>query len=98
MSLHQLGHDLILASHLSFELLDLLYVGILDGLGLAAVVEDDVTVLKEVLQPAVKLVGVEVVLIAEIRHRDLLDQLLLENGNLLAAGKVTTLLLHEIPP
>jgi hypothetical protein len=37
--LHQLGHDLVFALELGFELFDLLVLGVLDGLGLAAVVE-----------------------------------------------------------
>jgi hypothetical protein len=94
VNLHQLGHDFILASQLGFELLNLLDVGVFDGLGLAAIVEGHVTVLKEILEPGVELVGLGVLLIAEIRHRHLLDQMPLEDGNVLAAAKMTTLLLH----
>ena len=68
--LHQLGHDLILAGELGFEQLDLLVLGVLNGLALAAVVEGGMTVLEELLEPGVELVGVEVELIAEIGDGD----------------------------
>ena len=60
MGFHELGHDLVLAVQLGFELLDLLAVGIVAGLGFAAVgLEGQVAVLEELLEPAVELVGEE---------------------------------------
>ena len=49
MGLHQLGHDLVLARELGFELLDFLVLGIFDGLGLAAILEEDVAILEELV-------------------------------------------------
>jgi hypothetical protein len=46
---------------------DLLDAGVLDGFGLAAVVEGGMAVLEELLEPAVDLVGVELVFIALLR-------------------------------
>ena len=60
MGLHELGHDVILACELGFELLDLLVLGILDGLALATVVEGGMAVLEELLEPAVELVRIDV--------------------------------------
>ena len=96
MSFHELGHDLVLADEFGFELLDLLVLGIFDSLGLAAVLEGDVAILEEILEPAVELVGIDVEFIAEVRDRDPFDEVTFEDGNLLGAGKVTTrLLVHE---
>src|SRR2546430_4620086 len=93
--MHELGHDVILARELGFELLDLLVLGILDGLALAAVVEGGMAVLEELLEPAVELVRIDVEFIAQVRDRDLVDEVTLEDGNLLGARKVTTRLVHD---
>jgi hypothetical protein len=45
-------------------------------------------------EPAIELVGVEV----EIGNGNLVDEVPLEDGNLLGAEKVTTLLVHDEPP
>jgi hypothetical protein len=96
MSFHELGHDLVLAGDLGFELFDLLLLGIFEGLGLAAVVEGGVTVLEELLEPGIDLVGVELKFIAEVGDGDFLEEVAFEDGDLLDAGKVTTrLLVHE---
>ena len=55
-----------LALQLGFELFDLAVLGVLDGLGLAAVVEGGVAVLEELLEPAVELSGVDVEFIAQV--------------------------------
>ena len=49
MGLHELGHDLVLARELGFELLNLLVFGVFDGLGVAAILEEGVAVLEELL-------------------------------------------------
>jgi hypothetical protein len=54
VSLHELGHDLVFALQLGLELLDLVEVGIFDGLGLAAVLEEGMAVLEEFFLPAIK--------------------------------------------
>ena len=87
---HEFGHDLVLACELGFELLDLAVLGILDGLGLAAVLEGSVAVLEELLLPAVEQVGVDAEFIAEVGDGDLVEQVPFEDGDLLGAGKVTT--------
>ena len=46
MGFHELGHDLVFARELGFEFLDHLDIGILDGLGLAAIFEGEVCVLE----------------------------------------------------
>ena len=55
---------------LGFELLDLLVLGVLDGFGLAAIVEGEVAVLEELLLPAVEEVGVDAEFIAEVGDGD----------------------------
>ena len=54
MGFHQLGHDLVLACELGFELLDFLVLGIFDGLGLAAILEEGVAVLEKFFLPSIK--------------------------------------------
>jgi hypothetical protein len=53
--LHEFDEDLILALELGFELFDLALLGILDGLGLAAVVEGQVSILEEQALPLMNL-------------------------------------------
>ena len=77
MLFHEFGEHGVLALQLGFMLLDLLVLGVLDGLGLAAVVEGGVAVLEKFLEPAVELVGVEVVFIAQVGNRDLIDEICL---------------------
>ena len=91
MLFQEFGEDRIAALYLGFELLDLLVLGVFDGLGLAAVVEGGLTVLEEVLEPAVKLVGINVEFIAQVGDRDLVDEMTFEDGDLFGAGKVTWL-------
>jgi hypothetical protein len=67
--------DLVLAGQLGFELLDLLLLGVLGGLALAAIVEGSVPVLEELLEPGMDLVRIEVELIAQIGDGDLLEQM-----------------------
>ena len=86
----EFGHDLIFASELGFEPLDLLVLRVLDRLGLAAVVEGGMAVLEELFEPAVDLVGVKIEFIAEVRDGNLVDEVPLEDGDLLGAGKMTT--------
>ena len=83
-----------LRCELGFELLDLLVLGVFDGLGLAAVVEGEVAVLEELLEPVVELVGVDVEFIAQVGDGDLVDEVPFEDGDLLGAGEMTTRLVH----
>lgn len=46
---HQLDHDLVFAHELGLELLDLLVLGLLDGLALAAIGEGEVAVVENFL-------------------------------------------------
>ena len=64
---HQLGEDRVAALQFGFELFDLLLLCILDGLAFAAVVEGEVAVLEEVLEPSVELGGVDVAFICTFR-------------------------------
>jgi len=93
VSLHELGHDLVLANELGFELLDLLVLDAIDGLVLAAVLEGDMAVFEELLLPAVELADLQAELIAEVGNGDLVDEMAFEDGDLFGAGKVTTRLL-----
>ena len=95
MGLHELGHDLVFADELGFELFDLLLLSVFDGLGLAAVVEGGLAVLEELLEPGVDLVGVELEFIAEVGDGDLVDEVTFEDGDLFGAGEVTTRLLAQ---
>ena len=98
MLFHELGEDGVLALELGFELLDLVVLGVLDGPGLASVVEGDMGVLEELLEPGVDLIGEEIELIAEVGNRDLVEEMAFEDGDLLGAGEVTTMLGHGEPP
>jgi hypothetical protein len=98
MLFHEFGEDGILALELGFEAFDFLLVSVFDGLGLATVVEGGVAVLKELLEPAVDLVGIEAEFIAEVRDGDLIEEVTFEDGDLLGASEVTTLLGHGEPP
>jgi hypothetical protein len=73
-------------------------LSILDGLGLAAIVERGMAVLEELLQPGVDLVGIELEFVAKVRDRNLLDEMTFEDGDLLGAKKMTTRLVHVKPP
>src|ERR1700677_3859102 len=98
MFFHEFGEDLVFASELGFELLDLAFLRVLDGLGFAVAAEGQMAILEELLEPVINLVRVEVVFIAQVGNRNLVDEVPLENGDLLGIGKVTTLLAHNKPP
>ena len=80
------------------ELLDAGLLSILNSLGLTATGEGEVAVLEELFEPVVKLFGVDVEFIAQVRDRNLFEEMPLENGNLFGAGEVTTVLAHDEPP
>ena len=86
MGLHELGHDLVLARELGFELLDLLVLGILDGLGVTAILEEGVAVLEELLLPAVKERWRDAELIADGGDGDAFEEMPLEGRDLLLGG------------
>src|SRR2546421_12584094 len=98
MLLHELGEDLVLALELGLELLDLAFLAIFEGLGLAAVLENDMAVLEEVLEPAIELGGMNLEVITQVSDGDFVDEMPFEDGDFLGAGQVTTLRVHEKPP
>ena len=65
MRFHELSHDLVLTLELGLEELDLLEVGVLDGLAFAAVFEGDVAVLEELPLPLVEESRVDLELITD---------------------------------
>jgi hypothetical protein len=66
VSFHEFGHDLVLLLELGLELLDLGLLGLFDALGLAAIGEREMSVLEELFEPVVELVGVDVEFIAQV--------------------------------
>ncbi len=68
------------------------------ALDLRPLSKTSMAVLEELFEPAVELVGVDVEFIAQVGDRDLVDQMPFEDGDLLGAGKMTTLLGHDEPP
>ena len=103
MLFHELDEDGVLALELGFEPLNLVVVGILDSLALAAIVEGGMAVLEKLFEPGVDLVGVEAEFIAQVRDGDLVvfasvEEMAFEDGDLLGAGEMTTLLGHGEPP
>ena len=95
MGFHQFGHDGVLALDLGFELLDLPILGVLNGLGLAPILESEMAILEESLEPVVKLRGLDIQFIAEVGNRNLIDEMTLENGNLVRTLEMTTLSGHD---
>ena len=53
-------------------------------------------VIEQDFLPGVDLVGLDAVLVAQVRKRDLIDQTPLENGSLLVRAKASSLHTHEI--
>ena len=98
MRLHELGHDLVFAHELGFELVDLLLLGIIEGLGLSAIVEGDMTVFEELFEPGVERSWIDVGLVAKVGDGDLLDEMAFQDGDLIGAREMTTRLVHEKPP
>jgi hypothetical protein len=72
---HELGHDLVLALNLGFELLDLGVLGILGRLGFTAVAKGEVSVLEELALPVVEAAGGDAMLVAELGDRDVLKEM-----------------------
>ena len=83
MSLHELGHDLVFARKLGFELLDGLVLGILDSFGVAAIFEEGVAVLEKLFLPTVEERRRDLELVADGRDGDAFEQMPLEGGDLL---------------
>ena len=97
MSFHELGHDLVFAGELGFELLDLFLLGIFDGLAFAAVLKSGMAVLEELLLPVVELVDLEAEFLAEVGDGYFVDQVSLKDSDFFGAGKMTTrLLVHDV--
>ena len=78
--------------------LKLLDPALLGGLGLSVVLEGSVAVLEELLLPAIEQTGTDAQFIAEIGDRRLLDEVSLEDGDPLGAGKISARLVHWKPP
>jgi hypothetical protein len=86
---HELGHDLVFALDLGFELLDLDVLGAVDGLALAILGKGEVTVLEELALPDVEEVRRDLELVAELGDGDILKEMAPEDSNFLLRGKVT---------
>ena len=95
VSLHELGHDLVLARELGFEFLDFSVLGILDGLGVAAILEEGVAVLEELFLPAVKEGRGDAELVADSGDGDAFEQMPLEGRDLLLGVELTTFAVHD---
>src|SRR6478672_124993 len=96
MLLQQLGEDFVLALELVLEGGDLLVLGVLVGLAaFAGVSEGSGAVLEELLLPEVEEVHGEVVLLADIGDRLLLQEVEAEQGDFLLGGVVTALAGHQ---
>jgi hypothetical protein len=65
-----------------------------DGPGHATVGEGEVTVLKELLEPVVEVIGMQVELIAQVGNGELLEEVAFEDGNLLVVVERTARLVH----
>lgn len=89
MSFHELGHDLVLARELGFEQFDLADVGVIDDLGLSAVVEGDVSVLEERPLPQIEEGGIDVELIAQVGNGDAFEQMAFDDAGLFLRGEMT---------
>ena len=100
MLLHEFDEDLVFALELGFELFDLAFLGILDGLGLAAVVEGQVGVLEEQALPLVEAGGVDVELIAQVGDGDPFEEVSLDDGDLVLRGEMAAGCLSDmaVPP
>jgi hypothetical protein len=83
VSFEELGHDLVLASEASFELLDLLVLRVGSSFGFAAGFKSSGPVFEEDLEPVVEGVDVDLVQVAQIGDGHLLDEVLLEDDHLL---------------
>src|ERR1700722_3232459 len=80
---------------LGFELLDFLDVGILGGLGLAAVLEEGVAVLEEFFLPAVEEGGRDAEAIADGGDGDAFEQMAFEGRDLFLGGEMPTFAVHD---
>src|SRR5918999_1542503 len=95
MLLHQLGEDLVLALELFLEGGDLAVLGVFLGLAtFAGLGEGSGAVLEELLLPEVEEGDGEVVLLADVRNRLLLQEVEAKQGDLLLRGEMTTLPWH----
>src|ERR1700691_1928877 len=95
MGLHEFSHDLVLAREFGFELLDFLVLGVLDGLGVAAILEEGVGVLEDLLLPTVKDRWRDAELIADGGDGDAFEQMPLEGRDLLLGVEMTTFAVHD---
>jgi hypothetical protein len=92
MLLHQLGEDFVLALQFGLEVGDLLVLGV--GSSLAAFVvagEGRLTVLEEELLPGVEVGDGDAMFFADVGDRDLVEEVLSEQGDLLLRTKVAAL-------
>lgn len=97
MLLHQLPEDLVLALELRLEDQDLLLEAGLGGaLSSPRALERSVALLEELLLPAVEGAGLELVLVAELRDGNLVDEVAAKDHDLLLGGAVVAFLSHEV--
>jgi len=92
---HEFAEDGVLALELGFEPFDLVVLGVLGGFALAAVGEGQMSVLEELLQPVVDLVGMKIEFVAQLRDRDLIEEVPFDDGDLLVILEVTACLVHD---
>ena len=96
MLLHELGNDLILALNLVSQSGNgplLVFLGRRPNL-----LKGGSSVLEELLLPVVEHRGLDVVLVAKIGHRNSLEQMAAQDGNLLNRGVMLAWLSHGEPP
>jgi hypothetical protein len=92
MLLHQLGEDFVLALQFGLEIGDLLVLGVIIGLAAFVVAgEGSLAILEEELLPGVEVSDGDAVFFADVRDRDLVEEVLSEQGDLLLGGEVATL-------
>jgi hypothetical protein len=88
--LHEFGENLVLALELFFQGSDLAILGVFLGFAtMAGILEGSGAVLEELLLPEVEEIDGEVVLLADVGDRLLLQEVEAKQGDLLLRGKVT---------
>jgi hypothetical protein len=80
---HEFSHDFVFLLDLGFEQFDFAVFGIVIGLGFSAVGKGKVSVLEELFEPVVDLIGMQLEFIAEIGNGNFVDEMPFKDGNLL---------------
>ena len=95
MGFHELGQDFVFAHELGFELLDLVLLRSVDGLGLTAVLESQVGVLEELALPLLEEGRIDLELVAQVGDGGALEEVALDDGDLLVVVEMTSRLVHK---